>query len=202
MRLWVGILGLVLSYSLLCNGANAKVYVKERTKFYAVSGKTGKQVMVRMIKQGPNVPGVKHALASTQANIKVKKVDVRRKGGRCIIRKADVELLLTYHYPKWRNKRKAKRHIQKRWEQFFAGVVRHEKYHAKLFRQTAQQFQRDLTRITGSVNRNCRDMGPKVQTRLRNLVRANGRKHAAFDRKESRKSAKVRVLQRAFVAAN
>ena len=116
--------------------ANARLVIKENTKTYSVSGKTGKQVHARLGRSGPWKMRRKHAIAATQRLLDFNNIKFARRGNKCVIVKMDIHLSLTYYYPRWTNKKLASKKLQKSWNRFLRELVRHEKVHGKLFKTT------------------------------------------------------------------
>ena len=112
-----------------------------------------------------------------------------------------MHLNLTYYFPKWINKKRGAKTTQQAWNRFSKELVRHEKTHGKYFKDTVRQFERDLLRVTDRVSNKCNGMGKKVRTKLDKIYKRGEAKHLAFDRREKKKSAKIRKLERAFIKA-
>jgi|GEM_PF-6174836 len=178
--------------------ANARLVIKEITKTYNVSGKSGKQVHAKLGRSGPWKMRRKHAIAATQRVLDFSRIKFAPRGKQCAMVKMDIHLTLTYFYPRWTNKKFASKKAQKSWDRFLAELVRHEKVHGKLFKTTAQQFDRELKRISKRTFRNCRTMSAAVKSSLSKTFKRGRAKHVAFDRREKRPTAKVRKLEIAF----
>ena len=179
--------------------ANARVVVKETTKFYNVTGRTGKQVHAKFGRRGPWRLRRKHAIAATVREFDFKNIKFKVRGKKCVVDNIDVHLKLTYYYPKWINKGRSTKKTQQAWGRFSKELIRHEKTHGKYFKQTVKEFDKELRRVTGKISNKCGGMGKKVRVRLDKIYKRGEAKHLAFDRREKRKSAKIRKLERAFI---
>jgi predicted secreted Zn-dependent protease len=178
--------------------ANARLVIKEITKNYSVSGKTGKQVHAKLGRSGPWKMRRKHAIAATQRVLDFNNIKFASRGNKCVIVKMDIHLSLTYYYPRWTNKKFASKNSQKIWNRFLVELVRHEKVHGKLFKATARKIDKELKKISKKTYRNCRTMSSVVKSSLTKTFKKGRAKHSAFDRREKRSTAKVRKLEKAF----
>ena len=190
---------MILPFSV--SNADARLIIKESTKYYNVSGKSGRQVHANFGRRGPWRLRRKHAIAATVRKFDFKNVKFKVRGKRCVVANIDVILSLTYYYPKWTNKRRGKKKTQQAWVRFSKELVRHEKTHGKYFKETARQFERELLRVTGRVSNKCRGMAKKVRSKLDKIYRRGEARHIAFDRRQKKKSTKIRKLERAFIKA-
>jgi len=194
----------LLIYCLICmllpvgNQANARLVIKEYTKTYGVSGKTGKEVHAKLGRSGPWKMRRKHAIAATQRVLDFNQIKFASRGNKCVIVKMDIHLSLTYYYPRWTNKKYASKKAQKLWNRFLVELVRHEKVHGKLFKATARQIDKELKKISKKTFKNCRTMSSVVKSSLTKTFKKGRAKHSAFDRREKRPTANVRKLEMAF----
>ena len=198
----------LLIYSAICMPlfvgfqANARLVIKETTKTYSVSGKTGKQVHAKLGRSGPWKMRRKHAIAATQRVLDFNNIKFASRGNKCVIVKMDIHLHLTYYYPRWTNKKFASKKSQKLWNRFLVELVRHEKVHGKLFKASARQIDKELKKISKKTYRNCRTMSSAVKSSLTKTLKKGQAKHSAFDRREKKPTAKVRRLEIAFYKAS
>ena len=177
--------------------AAAKVVVRERTRYYTVSGKTGAQLLASIGRRGSRGAGARHAIATTQIAMQTKVKPVIR-GSRCVYANTTVILNLTYRYPRWKGERRASPRVRKAWKQFLARVVAHERNHGRIAKKYAARIDREFRRTSRSVRSGCADRGGRQARRFARLMAAHDREHRRFDRRESRASARVRRLQRAL----
>jgi len=183
---------------LLGSQANARLIIKEITKTYSVAGSTGKQVHARLGRSGPWKVRRRHAIAATQRVLDFKDIKFAFRHNKCVIVKMDIKLTLTYYYPRWTNKKSASRKSQKLWNRFLSELVRHEKVHGKLFKTTARQIEKELKKISRKTYRSCHAMSAAVKNQMTRSFKKGRAKHAAFDRREKKPTAKVRKLEIAF----
>ena len=178
--------------------ANAGLRIKERTQYYSITGKTGKQLFRSIGRRGPRRG---HAIATTKTSVKIRNIRTKKRGRSCVVTRADVIVTLTYTLPRWRGSTRASRRVRKRWNAFAARVNRHEKKHGQISKNYAKKLYREIRRMKGRVSRNCRDFGKRAERRIVKLQSQAERQHALFDRREDRSSARVRRLQVALISA-
>jgi len=187
--------------SLISQSVSGKVIIREQTKYYNVTGKTGSQVYAKFGRRGPWKIRRKHAIAATEREFDFKNIRFKERGNKCILTSVDVYLTLVYYYPRWLDKKRASKSLQKLWDRFYSELVRHEETHGRYFKETIRQFEKELLKITGNIADDCAGMSQKAQRKLERIYSKAEARHDAFDRKELRSNSKVRVLERAFSKA-
>lgn len=180
------------------DSANAGLRIKERTKYYSITGKTGKQLFGSITRRGPRRG---HAIATTRTSVKVRNLRTKVRGRRCVVRSADVIVNLTYTLPRWRASRRASKRVRNSWNAFAARVKRHEDVHGQISKKYAKRLYREILRMKGRVSRKCSDFGKRAARRIAKLQRQADREHARFDRRENQQRARVRRLQFALLKA-
>jgi len=191
---------MVLATSLFAGSANARVIVKESTKYYSVKGRNGQQIYRSIGLRSKRGSGIQHAIATTTSTISVDNVRTKIRGRRCVVVSADVRLKLVYRYPRWRA-RGASRQVRRAWERFYAHAVRHEKQHGAISKKYAKRMHRELLRTTGRVSRNCSDFSRKASSKFQRLAKRLDREQLRFDRREARSFSRNTRLQRALFVA-
>lgn len=182
--------------------ASAKVSVSEKNRYFSVTGKTGKQVYQQIRRRAPPELRRKRWIAATYAKYNFKQVKFGMKDNRCVATKVNIHLNLTYHYPKWKNRKKGSVNLQKRWRSFEKELARHEKTHGRIFREMVQAIEREI-RNTKSVSRNnCRNYIRVIKRKIGAIEKSYSRKQDAFDRKENRSNSTISKLESAFVKTN
>jgi len=185
----------------LTSQAEARVIVKERIKYYTVSGKNGVALAKSILKRGPKLTKAEHAIATTSIKLDVKNIKPGIRGRKCVIKSVNVHLNLTYKYPRWKNKKGASRNVQKVWAKFLKQVEKHEKTHGKIAKAFARDVDKQFKRLSGRLSRGCKDFGRGAKRKFDSLARAHQRKQANFDRRESRLLSRTTRLQTALVKA-
>ena len=181
--------------------AFGKVIIREKTKYYTITGKTGAQIARSIDRKGPKLGRHRHAIATTDSLLRVLDIKTAIKRDRCRVTSATIRLDLTYTYPRWKNRRTTSPALRKAWDRFMERVVVHEKHHGKIAQKHARAMEKELRKVRGSVSKKCRDFNRDARKRFARLSKRIDREHARFDRREGRPTARVRRLQRALYRA-
>jgi len=181
--------------------ASARVIINERTKFYNVSGKNGQQLFKAILRRGPKVRNVGHAIASTGTSIRIRNVKTSVNRRECKVASVDVVVDITYTLPRWRGARRASPKLRRDWERFNARVVRHEQTHGRISREYAREVEKQIKSTRGRASRNCKNFGKSQIRSIQRLQRGVARRHARFDRREGRSGARIRRLQRTLLVS-
>ena len=179
--------------------ANARVVVKEITKYYNVTGHTGKQVYARLGRRGPWHLRRTNAMATTVREFDFKNIKFKVRGNKCVVDNLEVHMKITFTYPRWVTQKRGSKKAQQAWRRLSNELVRHEETHGKYFKQTGKIIDKELRRVTENVSNNCRGMDKKVQAIIDKNVDQGWAKHLAFDRSEYLDSSKLPKLERAFI---
>ena len=180
--------------------AQARIIVKEKTKYYKITGKDGPQIAASIGKRGPKANQGEHAIASVEWNFELKNPKFAIIGNRCKITDVDVVVYLTYVYPKWTGYRKASKTMQERWDRFLGLVERHEEKHAKIILDGSKGLERSLKRASGKVSKDCSDFDASLSRHLMPVIMATHTKNYNLDRRDGFRWAKVRIAQRHLLA--
>jgi len=191
----------IILFTFIFTPAQARVIIKEQTKYYNVSGRTGEQVYAKFGRRGPWKIRRQHAIAATEREFDFKNIVFGQRGGKCVLTSVDVYLTVTYYYPRWTDKKRASKNLQNLWSRFLKELVRHENVHGRYFKETMRQFEHELLKVTGKLSDKCSGMAQKARQRLDRAYQKGEKKHEAFDRRELRANSPVRKLERAFSIA-
>ncbi len=162
--------------------AEAKVIIKERTKFYSVSGKTGEQVYRQMLRKGPRIGHSKeHYIATATINFKIVNIDGYEWGTKCAIRDLDVVIDVLYRIPKWKRPKNPSRELVSAWETFIAHIWRHEKKHTAIAKGTAYELWRAVKGVKGDRKKKCKNMLKPAQKRAERVYTRYHKKQERFD---------------------
>lgn len=184
------------SLSSFVEDADAKVRISERTKYYTVTGSTGRQLFKSITRRGPRKG---HAIATTRSLVQVKNMKFAKRGSRCVVSSADVIVNLTYTLPRWKGSRRASPKLRRNWEGFSRLVKKHEDTHGRITREYARRLHKKVLGFTGRVSRGCADFGKRSQRALKLLQKGHRARHVRFDRREGRARSRVRRLQKAVI---
>lgn len=172
-----------------------KVTVK--TEYYAISGKTGVDLVRAMARKGPRHGFLSKAIAVTRFKPKVSG-DMVYKDGVCRTRNAGFDLAITYVYPKPSGKLPAD--VNRRWGAFVAGVEKHEQTHGRLGRELAGALDRKLRGFSMKDKKGCRAATAAMMADVKKTIVAYDAKQRAFDEKEHRKGGNVEKMLLRLVA--
>ena len=162
--------------------AEAKVIIKERTKFYSVTGKTGDQIYRQMLRKGPRIGRSKeHYIATATINFEIVNIDGYEWGKQCVIRDLDVVIDVVYRIPKWKRPNNPSREVVSAWEAFLAHIWRHEKRHTAIAKDTAYELWRAVKGVKGSRSKDCKDMLKPAQKRAERVYIRYNKKQERFD---------------------
>lgn len=178
--------------------ADARVIIKERTKYYSLRGNNGRQLYKSIGKRGPKGKNGRHAIAQTRTKFAVKRIKTGIKGGRCVVKSADVIVDITYLIPRWNAGRKASPKIRAVWKKFQARAIRHENKHGDINKKFAKEVERELLGTRARVSSGCKNFGDRAMKRIGRLSKRAARRHRSFDRREAWAISRSARLQRAL----
>ncbi|MEE9314024.1 MAG: DUF922 domain-containing protein [Rhizobiaceae bacterium] len=193
-------LSLLILPTIWTNPAVAKARIIERTKYYSVSGRTGKQLFKSIVRRGPKLKKTGHAIATTHTKIKITNVKVSIKGRYCVV-KADVKVTLVYTLPKWRGSKRASKKLRRKWKKFNKLVQKHEATHGRISREYARELDRKINKLSGRVSKGCKDFGRRSKRSIRLIQKNFIKRHFSFDRREGRARSRIRRLQKALLVS-
>lgn len=168
--------------------SNARVILKEKTKFYNVKGSTGAEIYRSMVTNGPDHGGNnKDVLASTSFSFDFKNDEFELRRNRCVLTNLDIVVNVTYTYPRWAGSRKASKATRKAWKDFEKTAIWHEKQHVKITQKFASDYEKVLKKSKRHARNECatRSVGEKVRTSF--AIRKHERLHRRFDKRDLRK---------------
>lgn len=162
--------------------ADAKVIIKERTKYYRVSGKTGEQIYNQMRRKGPRIGRSKdHYIATATIKFDIVNIDGYEWGKRCVIRDLDVIVDVVYRIPKWNKPKGASRELVAAWDTFLAHIWRHEKKHTAIAKSSAYELWRAVKGVKGTLSKDCKDMLEPAKKRAAKVYERYHKKQDRFD---------------------
>lgn len=182
--------------------SQAGIILKERTKFYTVTGKTGKEIYHSMIKNGPDHGETnKDVLASTSFKFDFKNDVVLIKNNRCVLTNLDIVVDVTYTYPKWRGSRNASKETRQAWKEFQKVAVWHEQQHVKITKKFLKDYEKILKQSRSRVSTDCKDLSTFTKIRAGLAITKHERRHKRFDRRDLGKRGKgYKALYKLFKA--
>ena len=179
--------------------AGVKVTVSK--SYYAISGKDGESLNASMLSGGANRIRLSDAVAATETEMDFTEPKIGVRGNKCVIEDVDVILKIHYTFPKWKNRGAASPEVRARWDSFYRELVRHEEEHGRIARKGAEEFERELRKVSGNVALGCSDFGLFARQRLDNVIRRTTAAQKAFDRIEYGPASKISKAQRLLYEA-
>jgi len=192
----------VLFVAITFNAAQARINIRESTKFYNIRAKNAQEVFRQISRNDLMRRGRQHAVATTQINLKMDRVDILRRGRRCVVKDVRVKLSLVYSYPRWRNINQSSKSARKKWKRYYKQVVRHEKNHGALAKKLARKMERSARKLTSRSSRNCSVLTRKLRRTFKALNRQHDRQQTSFDKREHRRTSHIMKLAREFAHSN
>ncbi len=165
--------------------SQARVILKEKTKFYSVTGKTGAELYKSMLRNGPDHGGGrKDILASTAFTFDFKNDVFKVRKDRCILTNLDIVVNVTYTYPKWRGSKSASAETRKAWKKFEKIAILHEQEHVKITKKFASDYEKILKKSRRRASTECQNMSGIEKIRSSFAIRKHERLHRRFDRRD------------------
>ena len=190
-----------LFVAIAISAAEARVTIRETTKFYNIRAKNAQGVFNQISRNGLMRRGIQHAVATTVIKMKINYTNKVR-GRRCVVKDVRVKLTLVYSYPRWRNIKQSSKSSRKKWRRYYKQVVRHEKEHGSLAKKMARNVERSARKLTGRTSRNCKDLTRKLKRSFNKINRQHDRQQKAFDKREHRRNSHIMKLAREFAHSN
>lgn len=192
----------ILFVAITLNAAEARVTIRESTKYYNIRAKNAQEVFRQISRNGLMRRGSQHAVATTQIVMKMDRVNIQRRGRRCVVKNVRVKLTLVYSYPRWRNIKQSSRSARNKWKRYYKQVVRHEKNHGALAKKMARNVERSVRKLTSRSSRNCSALTRNLKRAFNKINRQHDRQQSAFDKREHRRNSHIMKLARAFAHSN
>lgn len=165
--------------------AQARVIIKETTKYYSISGRDGSELYISMLENAPKLDGIRgHALASTEFEFIPSNLKIEVRNNRCVVTKADVIMKVKYTYPKWNGSKKASKQTRSAWKNFIKTAKWHEQQHTKISREYANSLEQLIKSSRRRASSDCETSTWSEAFKASRIVRTLNRKHKQFDRQD------------------
>lgn len=160
--------------------SQAKVTVKERTIYYSVSGRTGKDIYAQIARKGPKLAGRSGShVATSTISFDFRNFQGGVKGNRCVFTGVDVLVNVVYRVPKWNGR--GNPGVKRAWDSFIGHVWRHEHRHRDIGVEYAKRLESGIKGVTGDARRNCNGFETKARQLVTRSRAWHDRKQKAFD---------------------
>ncbi len=168
------------------------VKIKERTKFYSITGKTAPEFARAMTKRGPYSRQHRRRAWATAARSMTYQLTRQKTARGCKLVDAAVALKITYNLPKLRNERSLSARQRKKWRKMYALLEKHERVHGRFYKEFARDAHRKLLRLpTGS---NCRALDRSAAKLVKRLSAKDSARNDRFDRNDGRNYSRMRRI--------
>jgi len=198
-RITLTALAAAAGWSWLALPAAADVKISVKTKSYAISGKTGTELLAAMDRRGPKHGFLTRAIAQTSYGVSWE-IDWVVKNNTCRVRSSEAKLTVTYTYPEVSGAMTAD--MAKRWARFFKGVKKHEEMHGTLARRMVAAADKAVTGFSVKNDPSCRKAQAAVKKRVGAIYADYEAKQFHFDDVEHRQGGSVEALVRALKRQN
>jgi predicted secreted Zn-dependent protease len=179
-----------LAMTMLSGDTLAKPKVRTQTQHYRVDGADAGAIVRSMMG--------KHRLLGGQGRVgrtkMTRKVDweFTSKPGSCRVKRHNVRLDFVTQLPRHAAERRLNARLRKHWRGFAKRVRWHEAQHRKIWLQCARQAERQVNRARAST---CGALIKKLEAIYAASNAACDKRHAAFDRSETRKLSKHPLIR-------
>lgn len=162
--------------------ADAGIILKESTRYYRVSGLSGKKLYLDMVKRGAAANHHKEFLASSNIAFSFGKAKAILWGNQCRVTDIAITVSVLYIIPQWSDASRANPAMRSAWAGFLDHLWRHEHHHVELAREAARRLLGELKSIRGDARKKCRIIGEgELMSRTEQLLEDYHRRQKAFD---------------------
>ena len=158
----------------------AGIRIKERVKYYTISGRSAPEFAKNMSRKGPYSFQHGRRAWATAAREMSYDINPRKRGKLCSLQGIGVQMTITYTMPKLRSTRGVSAREAKNWQRMYALLNKHERVHGKYYRQLANRVYRKLKRM--KPDRNCATLRRAAIAAVQKLAKEDTARNARFDR--------------------
>jgi predicted secreted Zn-dependent protease len=176
---------------LLADAAAAGVKISEKTTSYAISGRSGAELLDAMDRRGPKHGLLTRAIAQTRYAIswRIEWGETRKA---CRVKKLDGDLEILYTFPRVTGTLRGD--LARKWPKFLAGVHKHEREHGRIARQMAAAAEKSVARLTVPNDPGCRKAKLAAKRRMSAVYADYESRQLRFDDREHRGGGQVEKL--------
>ena len=164
--------------------------VSEKTRSYAITGRTGAALLDAMDRRGPKHGFLTRAIAQTRYTVSWT-IDWGETRTACRVEELDGKLTITYTYP---TRRGLPPSLERRWARFLAGVRKHEETHGDIARQMARTPRNRSRGCRSSNDPGCRKTHAEAKGRMTAIYADYEARQIEFDAREHREGGQVEGL--------
>ncbi|MEM7301111.1 MAG: DUF922 domain-containing protein [Pseudomonadota bacterium] len=160
------------------------VNIQTVTKFYAISGETPAELAKSMRRYGPYSSAHGRRVFATTNRVLRWNIDHAYENGICRVKRATIDLKITYNMPKLRDGIRMRRSVRNTWRQMYRLLDRHEKVHGANYRRLARDSYKALKSLKSE--KSCRVLHRKGNALVLALAREDVERNARFERSDTR----------------
>jgi predicted secreted Zn-dependent protease len=138
------LLALILAVLLAAAPSRAEVVVSTATEHYPVTGRTPKEIAENLKRHSPIKEGGRTFQAHTRSNIRYE-FSWTRKNGRCTMKKATINITVTYKYPELVDTPDSR--TKQWWEAYLKRLEEHELVHGAMAIDAARELDKTLNSL-------------------------------------------------------
>ena len=167
-----------------------------KVQYYEISGETPRDMFLSMVKRGPKDGFRSRAIAQTQYHTDWNTALSYAKGA-CRVVRAEPRASIDYIYPK--PPENMSKSIEKRWNRFMKGIMRHEQQHGRYVRKMLDEAQKSIVGLKIEGDEDCSRTRAEMKRRVSRIHDLYEARQRAFDEREHRDGANIDRLIKAFV---
>lgn len=172
--------------------AQARPVVKTKTQHYRVDGSDAAAIVSSMM-GSHRLLGGHGRVGRTQMSRKIQ-WEFAETSSSCRVKRHTIRLDFTTQLPQHASEKRLKTSLRKHWRAFAARVKQHEGQHRKIWLSCARKAERLVNRARA---RTCPQLVSKLEAIYKSTNTECGRRHAAFDVRETKRLSKHPLIRAA-----
>lgn len=154
----------------------AEPVINEADQYYDIHGSTMKELFSEMHHKGGRTNGVAWCSWKIDWN-----PEYAQTSQGYIVKKANTKIDITYRYPRWLDKEKAPKELQKQWDDLVQNAIVHEKGHGAIAKEGVREVDQALTMVASHPD--IRIFSGRVNAAGSKAVRTCEGKEQAYDKR-------------------
>lgn len=152
----------------------------ERVEHYKISGTAPMELYQSIGERGPKL-SLGRVIAHTTFKLTWQR-DYQQQGAACVLATAKPKLVITYTLPK--PAQKLGPDVAAKWDDFYDGIVEHEKLHGQFMKDLTQQIQDVSIGLREDNDPGCKKVRAALQAQLKPISDAHVARHSEYDQVE------------------
>jgi predicted secreted Zn-dependent protease len=138
---------MLLSAFALTRTTYAEPELTETTEYYEVKGGYQAEIDNNMLTIGPIAGNKRIAYATMAPRFSWRNITVTADADWCVISNISIQVAVIYNMPQWTGYAGASSDLQRKWDDFYERVQRHEKEHTRQALDAARTMEREVLQI-------------------------------------------------------